>query len=83
MTFEPQPHTLLPTLENVALFLNHHYNNNPTAQRHHLMILPALNTAAYLMMAKKILITSYDHDDKVNIGFDYIASLNLRLPHTF
>jgi len=37
-------------------------------------------TAAYLMIAKKLLITSYD--EKVSLGYDFLAKMNLPLPKT-
>jgi hypothetical protein len=51
------------------------YNNNPTAQRHHKIIQPAFTTAAFLLTAKKFLITS--HHDDLKLGYDFLSCFSL------
>jgi hypothetical protein len=53
------------------------YNNNPTALRHHKIITPALTSAAFILLAKKYIITTQDTYTK--LGYDFLSRLNM--PH--
>jgi len=77
MTFEPQPHRLQYVMEDITRHHNIAYNNNPTALRHHKIIIPSFATAAYLLLAKKFMITS--HDESLKLGFDFLSAFSL--PH--
>lgn len=77
LNFELQPHRLQYTMDDINRHHNIAHNNNPTALRHHKLILPAFTTAAFLLAAKKILVTS--HDSYTKLGYDFLSSVSL--PH--
>jgi len=56
-------------------------SKNPTDATHHDILVPAIVSATYLKAAQKFFMTSVDNDDsRIDLGYDYLANLNIPLP---